>query len=235
MNFLKTIAATACVLVAGTSVNAASWNFGDDAQTFRASSGYEGTFDQVYSGADAVSAGTAGKNTNGGVTLSTSAELHLGGEAHPFMDAFSGSKPAGLGVCSSGFFPSGISDCSSGFGGNTGDDNLMFPELLTLTFDRGVVLSSMFIRDTNHNVVQDGSITFAGTHPAGPLIVLDIVGGFVQNLGSLGYATSFTLSGTDETPQLYIDIMSASVPLPAAGWLLLGGLGGIMAIRRKKS
>lgn len=42
-------------------------------------------------------------------------------------------------------------------------------------------------------------------------------------------------SGSFQIDFLRLDIETAPVPLPAAGWLLIGGLGGLVALRRRKT
>lgn len=57
---------------------------------------------------------------------------------------------------------------------------------------------------------------------------------FVKTAGA--YALSFAGAGTDDSLGGFVDAVSiAAVPVPAGGLLLLGALGGIAALRRRKS
>ncbi|MGI9393653.1 MAG: VPLPA-CTERM sorting domain-containing protein [Boseongicola sp.] len=253
MTFFKTAVVAAALVTIGVSANAATWTFGFDANSFRSQETFEGTFDQVYGNAASP---FFGGNTNGGVTVNASAwadqDKQVG--ADPFMDAKSGGLLGGLGVCSSGdsafnVAPYGsVSKCSSGsqFPGNlTGDDNLMFPELLKLTFSQGVRLTDLVVRDGKHNLItSEAAVVIDG-------IIYGALNGVVQGLDGAGFKSMFEFTSVnlclkeavtliDNGPpcnagEVYLDVLSAQVPIPAAGFLLLGGLGGLVVMRRRRS
>ena len=227
-------ALTFAACIACTGATAATFDFEADATAFwnvgPSGDRYEGTFDQVYDPASArsIAAGTDGGNSVDGITVTASA-MNANGVADPFMD----SGQAGLGVCSFGF-DSGISECSSNGGSNTGDDNLVDPEVLTLDFSLRVLLDGLKIRDAGHNLItsQADAIEINGdfydTDASGQVI-----------LTGLGAATSFifTSNGTGPGDEIYLSVLDASlskVPLPAAGFLLLGALGGLGAMARRR-
>ena len=257
MNFLKTTVASAAVLtMVGTAASAATFSFGADAISFQTSQGFEGTFDQVYNMDDGDNP-TAGLNTQDGITVNATASIHPPNDdqltADPFMDSLSGGKPAGLGVCSTGFDAAGtdgdsgdyggISRCSTQYSGSpkdSGDDNLVFPEILTLSFSKDVWLQDLMIRDANHEMVT-GSILVGSSalpldegHPG--LVELDVIAGVVQDTYAAGFSNLFyfTSSGSRQGDEIYLEVLTADIPLPAAGWLLLGGLGGLAAMKRRK-
>lgn len=172
---IVTAAALVCVIGAS-DVSAATWTFGADAEAFdnkanqdAAGNGQlaiEGTFDQVYLDSDSP---LFGQNQQDGITLTASATKD-GLSADPFMDSKSGGRIAGLGVCSTGFDTSitnkygGESQCSTHYTTNggqltkqAGDDNLVFPEVLKLTFDHTVALKDLIVRNGKHYLV-DGFI-----------------------------------------------------------------------------
>ena len=236
---IKTLTAAAfTITMACTGASAATFDFAADADAFWGASvansnPYEGTFDQVYGissidlEARADEAGTNGGNSVDGITVTASAGL-----ADPFMD----SNLAGLGVCSSGFqVLSGVSECSSGGGSNPGDDNLVTPEILTLSFTQTVSLDGLQIRDANHDLISNtiGAISINGD--------LYNTGDFGQVLLSalgVGAAFSFTSNGILPGDELYLSVLNVSaVPVPAALPLFLSGLGlmGWVARRRKKA
>ena len=247
MNFLKTTAASAIVFaMVGTAASAATWDFDLDADKFYDDNGYEGTFDQVYD--------YLGGTERDGITVMASAQLHDGTTqgVHPFMDAdgdrtqVKESNLGGLGVCSNGIDANDQSDCATGnpTASNTGDDNLVFPELLELAFSDRVFLRDLYIRDANHNpetgFIRVGSSALP-TFMIGDVehigfVDLEINNGLVVNAEAAGFSDVFyfTSVGNDAGEEIYLSTLTASVPLPAAGWLLLGGLGGLAAMKRRK-
>ncbi len=168
-----------------------------------------------------------------GITVSASATKGPDLIADPFMD----SDIAGLGVCSGGSFLTGaigVSQCSTGYGGPTHDDNLLSPEMLTLTFNKAVKLLGLQIRDKDHKLISGlvGAILIGGNaYDTG-------ANGQVQ-LSALGAGSSFTFTSNGTAgKELYLSVLEVTaVPLPAAGFLLLGSLGGLgfMARRKRKS
>ena len=47
--------------------------------------------------------------------------------------------------------------------------------------------------------------------------------------------TVFSFTSTQEFPEIYLSVLDINeVPVPAAGFLLLGGLGGLAAMKRRK-
>jgi hypothetical protein len=139
----------------------------------------------------------------------------------PYLDAYSGGLPAGLGVCK---VLSGT-QCSP-----SNDDNVTSGEILTLRFfdaasgdPISVALDPTFYRNADHGT----------SYPAGALIDVALNGGpFSAFLLTNTTPTGFTAHQFDfryNNAQFYINSVTASpVPLPAPVFLLgmaLAGLG----------
>lgn len=85
---------------------------------------------------------------------------------------------------------------------------------LIVTTSKGV--TTLFESDYGHNLVGD---------------VLDVSGNaFFQDITFMSFLTSEGNARVDDVKGSY----TPPVPLPAAGWMLLGGLGGLAAMRRRK-
>ena len=258
--------ATACTFALAGASHAASFTFGADAEAFDNPSNQnsangneiaiEGTFDQVYND---ESSPLFGENVKDGIMVqATATTTDSNGQvvdADPFMDSFSSSKPAGLGVCSTGFdgavsnIYDGESQCSSHYSGDltkdSGDDNLVDPEVLKLSFLEEftfdplmVVLNELFIRDANHEKV-DTQILISDDGTFNPLEdTYEVLAGVVQGLGdfNLGPSTMYWFTSVDQQQEIYLETLVVSeVPLPAGLTLMLAGMGafGVMARRRK--
>ncbi|MGB3554046.1 MAG: VPLPA-CTERM sorting domain-containing protein [Jannaschia sp.] len=224
-----TAIAIAATLSVG-SVSAATFDFGDIAQEFFTSGpkvdgkNYEPTFQQFQAN------GNVSRLTNGGVTVTNATGSHTNGPASAFLDSFSGGKPGGLGVCSSAFLGNGVSSCSTNFGPNNDDDNITVGETLKISFDKRVEFTDIVIRNAGHNKAT-GTLLINGSEYA-------VVNGALAAgaFASIGSGTSFTFAyGGAKATQAYVSLTSvAPVPLPAAGLLLAGALGGVAALRRRR-
>ena len=149
MKFLKTAAVAATLAVFATGAQAATYDFAADADAFATEYGFEGSFDQVYN-SPVFFPLLHGDNTDGGLTVNASTvEGGPHPESHPFMD----SNTAGLGVCKSGFgVVSGFDPLVSNCNGSS-DDNLLWPEILVLTFSDPTSLTGLLIRDAGHALI----------------------------------------------------------------------------------
>jgi hypothetical protein len=144
-------------------------------------------------------------------------------------DAFFDKGTAGLGVCSTAGPSGGGSGCATNIGSDTSDDNVSGSqggETLTLDFNQTVGLFDLFFRNSSHGAMN-GSLTVNGG-------LLTVVAGLVTG-GSNFLAGSAVYNFKYTGDQFYLSTVSVSaVPLPAAGLLLFGALGGLGAIGRRR-
>ena len=145
-----------------------------------------------------------------------------------YFDDLSGGKPGGLGVCGT---LTASDQCNP-----PSDDNITEGEAVTLTFGTEVLeLSGLSFNDADHNSLDTD---FTQT------LLIALNGGsatqytFGEAAGAVFTSlTSITFQFDDQgryASEFYVSGAEAVVPLPAAGWLLLGGLGGLAAMKRRK-
>lgn len=190
----------------------------------------------VSNGISVVGTGTA-NNGAGGTTA---------------LQAYFDAGSAGLGAC--GKVSAANGQCSPGNDDNVGSAggtaNSAGPsfEILTLTFNTAVMFDDLTLAGEGHGIFN-GALKINGT-----LFDDSVVGTFVDNgadssslsvaslavLAGLGassvwnfeYIPTGTISSTDE---FYIDSVTVSaIPLPASLLLLLGGLGGLRLVGRRR-
>jgi len=127
----------------------------------------------------------------------------------------------GLGVDSSG-----DAESIDGFAGN---------DVLVFTFDQEVTIDRIFFGGVDGNDdFAFGDVTGSSftrivnfQDVAGSVFTSSFGGdtaGLGFGIGAIGTADNFSIRGLEVS----------AVPLPAAGWMLLAGVGGIAAMRRKK-
>lgn len=253
--FFLSAAAALTVIGAANSASAATWNFQTDADAFKSAKSFEGTFDQVYSGAG------LGSSTRDGITLSASATNTSITDTSILITPFLDGGNAGLGVCSTGFDASvtesgfdGQSRCSTGYNhvpGNTapyapGDDNLVAPEILKLTFGKNVSITDLFVRNGGHGL-GNGSLFISTTGSTFDAADEYSMSSGIVNLDGLASSSMFWFTSTDNAnPEIYLSTMTVEedpttrtnpVPVPAALPLMLVGVGGLgfMARRKRKA
>ncbi|MXQ08857.1 VPLPA-CTERM sorting domain-containing protein [Alphaproteobacteria bacterium GH1-50] len=131
-------------------------------------------------------------------------------------------------------------------GGNSSDDSIQFEkeEILYLSATDGdVVLESIWVNynhDRNSGEFDAWTWVIGGTTYTSADLIPDTLG----DSGGADWRIDLGLIISDEPtsiwmtagPNSYISAMSVSaVPLPAGGLLLLAGLGGLAALRRKRA
>ncbi len=188
---------------------------------------------------------TSGSNTQGyllnysmgGVNLGVTGHLYTAPDTINAQAKVYQQSSNGLGVCGTILFPS-TSGCTSDKqldGGGGANDN----ELLKFTFSQLVSIVSV---EFNQNDTNDGLDFFVGepldyissaNAPNPPNHVLNFASLF-QNLSVFGIGLQ---GNSDEVriAKLTVSYDPSPVPVPAAGLLLLGALGGLAALRRRRS
>lgn len=201
----------------------------------------------IFAGATAASAGvidftsastgTTGSILGGSVTWKMTANGILNNS-----QAYDGTyKPAGA----------PLSFETDGYGVGLKDDEITTStkkqEVITLTFSKATLINALYFLDLfqskNGATVEMGQVSFDGASPMS-LIASDIV-----NSGAPGYVSAmfkpiratvltFFVADTNDAYGFADGALAgvgiAPVPVPAAGLMLMGGLGGLAALRRRK-
>tara|TARA_Y100001933_G_scaffold27806_1_gene23301 strand:- start:8450 stop:9052 length:603 start_codon:yes stop_codon:yes gene_type:complete len=104
-------------------------------------------------------------------------------------------------------------------------------EFLVFTFDQTVSLFTILFDDVDSDDDWD---LFVDTGSGFTQVANDNTDNpFTFALGTDGNRVSIGADGRNDSFRVR-EITVAAVPLPAAGWLMLAGLGGIAALRRRK-
>lgn len=144
---------------------------------------------------------------------SSPAEVKLGG--------------AGLGVCSTGL--TATLQCQT-----PSDDNVTISEAVMLTFDSGYNLSGLKFNAEGHHALTSNKLTLLFAVNGGALSSYTFANLMTQSFSDV---TSMMFAyGGDKPDQYYVSAMTVSpVPVPAAGFLLIGALGMLGLAQRRKS
>lgn len=228
-------------LMAAHSASAATFDFADLAdnnETFWVNNSSAGSGDSFNTGTDTWTDDSIGVHAFGN-TYGATAET---GDNFAYLDAKSGGKLAGLGVCSGDSTPTGQcdtpSDDNTGMSGNTPSGAF---EYVTLTFSEAVEITDLVLRDDNHNILTSGVIGLSTAASFVGLIgVYDIATGISQLAGAS--SSTWTFAKITGGENFYVSVVEAVaappnggfVPLPASSLLLLGALGGLGIARRRR-
>lgn len=231
MKLFKTAACAAALVCGGSAVSAATFNFAETADTLG-----EGAYNDVVGGSwtvDGITLVSVDAYTHDGATNASFTLVEDGA----YLDESTGRKPGGLGACTGGYTADDPRQCSVGDDDNVGPSGGLsietdLYEALVLTFDRDVKITDILLRNDDHVILTSGSILYGTDGAAGPEDVAEWMIGITADTG---FSTSWVFASASGFEDFYIDTMSVSaVPVPAAGFLLLGGLGGLAAMKRRK-
>lgn len=249
---------TAAAIVACGSAQAfpVEFDFVDLADRFYNANNYEATWDQAVAWDELDTDGFwSGDAANDGLHPQVRAFMEAAngqpvrGSAHAFLDSSAGkaNNEAGLGLCSTGSDDNGpgLADdrslCATGYNGDdvdTGDDNVKDPEIVGLEFDDVVRVTIGLFRDKSHNAT-DGTVEIAyGIDLLNPtdmdFTTCDLSLGVLGACDAAGPVVGNYFYFRPGNQEGYLSAVTVGqVPLPAAGLLLMAGLGGLAAVRRR--
>lgn len=213
---MKTAVIAAALALLATPIGAATFDFAAIAHDAYVENGREVSFNDHFANGFTVDGVTVNATSNG---------------AAVWLDSRSSGRSlsAGLGVCE-------IDDCNGHW-----LDGIDAHDSLTLTFDQPVRLDSMFVRESSFAYVAGEGLDhtpFTGTFwvDGESFTVID---GNTQGLDLRGSAFTFTadelFAPTGTGVSQYVSAITvAPIPVPAAGLLLIGALGGMAAWSRRR-
>ncbi len=171
---------------------------------------------------------TTFSHSEGSITVDASGQSADGTQDYfAYMDA----GDAGLGVCEE---LTADGHCSP-----SSDDNVTFDERLRLDFNQPVTLSDITFINGYHGNTFDG--VFEMSVDGGPATSYNLTSNFSTNL--IGTTFDFINPNIQGGPnvsndyQFYIGSVSVAatvVPVPAAGWLFVSGMLGLIGASRRR-
>lgn len=213
---MKTTVTAAAIALLATPIGAATFDFAAVAHDAYAQNGQEVAFDSYFPNGYTVDGITVNATTNGQAV---------------WLDSRSSGRSlsAGLGSCE-------LADCNGHW-----LDGIDSDDTLTLTFGQDVQLSGLFVRESSPAYVAGRGLDhtpFSGAFRIDGE-AFSVVNGITQGIALRG--KSFTFSADDlfappggAVSQYISAITVAPVPVPAAGLLLVGALGGMAAWRKPR-
>lgn len=186
---------------------------------------------------DTFTNGGIGVVATGGSYDSTVASPVDLGDTSAYLDKTCCGGPAGLGAAKTSFLTGGNqanpgNDDNTGISGGTSAPNANIFEFIVLTFTEAVFLDQVSFVDDDHNALTSGKI---GYNKTGTAIFADLaIGGAVNDYSALGASTVWTFAKITGGENFYVKSITATpVPLPAPALMLLAGLGGLAAMKRR--